>query len=519
MSTFQSELKIDFGEVGYTHSRHSFKVLLDANGLTELIAHARNAHRVYELMLITRPGDVWNYVWVTPESVSPLLAQRISGKREEWWPASSTEPHPWPEGKIPFFNFDQLFHWSWDDTEPEDEAWLGYRESGPMHTFAQQLLSNVKSAQGSFAWNDPLLRHELEMIQTGTHPYEFLNSGNAIEKGQRNPPNGPCHSDAFYKQLETLLRDTELASVAYRAMGDYKILRCLATEQRRRTKTTGHSPSSSLYISALVNQTISNEAWDSEIFFHSEGIGHGDLFIQGQGIDSNSIKELIEVHHRVHPGRYILSVRDEGEIAGYSKESGDGWWLYKKIEPDMRRRCLEQIYRDRLFSKIKPILAFEGKGGLLFDYENAIIVVGADVPSDVRDAIASVIHEWQVLRGKPLVIVLGDTSSFDAAGCHNVLQPPNTINLEDTDRLSHWLRTVLWEGQRWTDALILLDVPGWVDETLVNGLRNSGSPWNPWVISTPNVKHLSSDLSLEGDVANLIADAHLRAQRMRPSPD
>jgi hypothetical protein len=97
-----------------------------------------------------------------------------------------------------------------------------------------------------------------------------------------------------------------------------------------------------LHLSALSNHKISNDDWGSEIWFFDEGLGHGDLFIEGGGLGSTSIKELVQRHARV-PGRYILSaVADEGDIDGFVRETGDGFVLYRKQTPDTQRVALQR---------------------------------------------------------------------------------------------------------------------------------------------------------------------------------
>ena len=72
-------------------------------------------------------------------------------------------------------------------------------------------------------------------------------------------------------------------------------------------------------LSALTNQRISNEDWGSEIWFFEEGLGHGDLFIEGGGdLGGAPIKSLVQRHGRV-PGRYILSAADEGDVSGFDR--------------------------------------------------------------------------------------------------------------------------------------------------------------------------------------------------------
>lgn len=90
-------LTLDFGEVGYHYKRERFRVRLDAEALETLIADAGTAYRVYELTLIQRPGDVWDYVHVTPEAVPGRVTERLETARADAMPRFE-KVHPWPEG-------------------------------------------------------------------------------------------------------------------------------------------------------------------------------------------------------------------------------------------------------------------------------------------------------------------------------------------------------------------------------------------------------------------------------------
>lgn len=512
MISYQTELTIDFGEVGYWNSKQTFRVRFDTNSLVELIDSAENAHRVYELMLIDRPGDVWDYVWVVIEAVPERVAARVKNAHENIKPHYGSD-HPWPEGQIPFTVFDGLFYWGWDDTEPEDEAWLNHRNSPILHAFAQQLLAMVRAAQCHLDWNDHLLRHEVARIRSSKHPYSYLEQHSAIKEGQKNHPNNSNHTPAFYKQLDKLLDDPELTSIAYRADGDYRVLRMMATEQRRRANKTGHSVGNAMYLSALTNHKISNEAWDSEIWLFEEGLAHGDLFIEGGGLGSNNLKSLVENNHRL-PGRYILSTKDEGNLEGFDIESGDGWVLYSKNFPDGRRRGLERI-RSRRNTTLGPVLHFGGQGTTLFDYDKTVIVVGEDVPDTVRTALAMTMVEWQQHGGDPVLILLGETRPFEIVGCRDLLRP--AAQSEQIESISHadWLRTVLRQARPWIDVIIVLDAPEWATQVLADACAST-ELWSPWVVTNSCIDHLKSNLVLEGDIAAIILDAHQRARMMRP---
>ena len=133
MASYEASLVLDFGSVGYHNDKHPFKVCLVADLLVGLIRDARNASRVYELMLICRPGDIWDYVSVVPLDLPPRLAARVAllGKKVDSVEMGSQVP---PAQGIPFSAFDRRFSWLGDDTEPEAEAWLNQRDSPAMRS-------------------------------------------------------------------------------------------------------------------------------------------------------------------------------------------------------------------------------------------------------------------------------------------------------------------------------------------------------------------------------------------------
>ena len=512
MTTYQAQLTIDFGEVGYWNSKEIFKVRLDASPLMQLIKDAENAYRVYELLLITRLGDVWDYVFVEPEVVPRRVSERIASAREDAKPRYS-DKHPWPEGQIPFATFDKLFFWSWDDTDPEDEAWLNHRGSSVMNSYAKELLAIVSSAKAWLNWNDPLLKHIIRLAETGKHGYDALRRQSAIAADDSCGPDTDHHSDGFYKKLNELLRDSELVSVAYRANGDYRVLRMMATEQRRRANITGHRVGDALYLSALVNRTISNTAWDSEIWLFSEGLAHGDLFIQGPGIDSNAIKTLIEEHGR-SPGRHILSWRDEGEINGYTKETGAGWWLYRKDDPDSRRRCLCRTRSDRM--KDLPVLAFDNRENIIHSHENVVVMVGSDVEPATLDVLAEVVSEWTAIGCRPVLVVSEDGAASQVQFIPGTVVVP-TFNPGTTgDDRRYELHRAIRDRIEWVDVVLSIDAPEWMQEAVAWVIEDSNGPWKTWVVSTAGQTKLDAHFSISGDIREELLDAHRRAISLRP---
>jgi hypothetical protein len=510
MTTYNSVLTVDFGHVGFWNDKQPFRVRLDAAPLAGLIRDAHEAHRVYELLLIDRPGDIWDYVWVVLDEVPTRVAERVARVRQNAPSIPVESPDSWPDDRIPLKVFDSLFRWAWDDTDPEDEAWLRHRHSALMQSFARQALLMVRAAKNGLHWSDPLLLHVMARVQSGDHPYCYMYRDAAREKDRELTPNRAQHTAAFYQKLGEVLRDANLALVAYRAHGDYRVLRMLATEQRRRASRTGHTPSHAMQVSALVDNKASNEAWESEIRFFEEGLGYGDLFIDGGGL-GGSLKAVVETDYRA-PGRFILATRDEGSIDGFDKESGDGWVLYTRQNPRLRRAGLERSEQLR-FGKLGAVLSFAATGATIFDHEKAVVVVGADVPGAARAELAMVLAEWQRADGDLLVVVLGDSEPFDLAGCQGVVSAPADVS--DEASWARWLTSVVQQALPWIDVVMALQAPEWARQALANRLKRQQEPWAAWVVATESDSLLKADQLLEGDLAQGLKEARLRSRDVR----
>lgn len=82
----------------------------------------------------------------------------------------------------------------------------------------------------------------------------------------------------------------------------------------------------------------------------------------------------------------------EGRIAGFEKEYGEGWVLYRKQSPDARRQALQRI-EDRRRNPAGTVLSFSDNGASIFVHEKSVVLVGAEVSSEARQSLAAVIAD------------------------------------------------------------------------------------------------------------------------------
>jgi hypothetical protein len=82
----------------YGSKNYPFRTRLHFHALAHLMNDALNSVRVYELMSIRRPGDVWNYVWVEAVEVPPRV--------EDWVREKTAWGH---KSFVTFKKFDGMF--------------------------------------------------------------------------------------------------------------------------------------------------------------------------------------------------------------------------------------------------------------------------------------------------------------------------------------------------------------------------------------------------------------------------
>ncbi len=322
-SSLPLSLDLDLGEL-WRRERSWFVVRLDASPLFELITAAKAGLRVYELATLRRPGDLAAYVDVRPISLPPGVLDQASAALRFQRPE---------EVRMRLERFDTFFPWVGEDDHPVGTAWRAQWNGPATRHFLGALYEHVRCSVGSLAEGDLLLQHELRRIAENRHAYDtwpLARVRGLADTMQWPDPKQVRYTASFYAMLDRLLQRPEVEAVAYRDDGIYRVLRSLCLEQRRRADASGRKPSEALCLSALTDLYIDNSAWDSELRLYDEGIGWGDLFVDGDG-ELGAPLRLLHGTRWQRFGRWVLSARDLGHFEGYACECGDGWFLYEAL--------------------------------------------------------------------------------------------------------------------------------------------------------------------------------------------
>ena len=196
-------LPLDFGPVS-GQGLHPFAIALDAAPFEQLLDDARNAHRIYELALLQRPGDLWEYLEVIATQIPPTIAGPLDKARI----LASQTGAPWPEGRVPFAVFDNHVRDGADEAAAAAEAWRDACAGEAAQAFVQELFGRIPEVVAN---GNGLVADEQARIAAGTHAFAFLPRERAIAESRRHPPNAPVHTEAFYAKLGTKPANDEKA--------------------------------------------------------------------------------------------------------------------------------------------------------------------------------------------------------------------------------------------------------------------------------------------------------------------
>lgn len=303
-----------------------FRVEVLDSAINALILDAREAYRVYELMMIRRPGDVFNYLWVRLEEVPESVTYNATATRKKKFPY---RPCPWPDDCLPLTEFDSFFHWFWDMGK-ESAAWCPARNGKTFLRWGDELFNKVRLAQHDLrASKDVLVMTEVEAIEHLEHRYD----SDASPPFKLTPPDyisptQPTRSPAYYAKLAELLKRNDVRMVSSAGDDDFQTLKHVCLEQRYRAISNGSDVHLALPFHLSSDGVTYLKCWKASHLCWEQGLGHADLFIDG-----NNARGLASMNDWPSgPRRLVFTHQTNiGEIEGFRREQGDGWLFFEDL--------------------------------------------------------------------------------------------------------------------------------------------------------------------------------------------
>ena len=324
----------------YHREQKPFVIEVDAKPLAVLVDEAFLGSRVYELMTIVRPGDIYNYLRVCLVDVDERVTSYFQGVERKWYGSQSA----WDEGCLPLPRFDALFRWDGDDTQPEDQCWLRFRENNHWQTTAIQLLAWVRTKQEQLrSTGDWLTQREIGRIDARSHCRDFV-----AEIERRCTVELPRENDyrlqvSVMSLIEDLITRENVQSVSVNVR-DHRMWRRLVQEQLVRSDRTGYPPAEAFTLSGASGGAVPYEDWGGDIHVTYDGWRMADLIVgwprtwPEQDKEGGSLTDVVcytgESLKRGDICHYVLLHKDIGPLKSATRTVvGDGWFLYKSKRP------------------------------------------------------------------------------------------------------------------------------------------------------------------------------------------
>ena len=320
-------------ETGYRKHR-TFRISVEAMQLARLIDSAAVGWRVYELMSIRRPGDLLNYLTITPVELNPLIEKVIREVNSQAFSRLFPDDKPLPS--LPFPKIDQCFAWRGEeDTVDWDIAWCRVRDSGYWKRIILELFPVVQRAQAQLLESsDPLVRRELNLIATFSHPEMLTAEVRRRMNSHPLPPGERILPVALQEYLRELVTRPETLSASCEG-GDYHLWRILIDEQLRRAETTGLPPQEAFGLCSADHGIpwLPSDFLGADVHVPYEGICGGDIFFLPRWFkfDAEAAVKAGNLSGGTHGKhcRYLITDRDFGDLSCATRRAFGGWFVYE----------------------------------------------------------------------------------------------------------------------------------------------------------------------------------------------
>ncbi|MBC3881577.1 hypothetical protein H8K35_08240 [Undibacterium sp. LX40W] len=307
-----------------------FVLGLNARPLAALFDAAICGSRVYELMKISRPADLFHYLYLDFVDIDPSILRHV---QNFFGPRARFDVMPFLGG-MKFLEFDRCFSSNDDGPALFCRCWLEHRESDFWDLKLLALLDLTKRVQHRLRLvDDLLLKNEISLIDDHKHRRDFLVKVERISERENTISLTTSLPLDLYQTIVSLVKENKVNSVSC-PLTDYALWRFLVEEQMRRAQSLGQEPSNALFLSGCGGGTDWGTAdWGGDVHVLDEGVFSSELFIKPDW--HNFRREFAGIGGSLHQAsytsalHYMLTKEDFGELeCAIRTEIGD-WILYE----------------------------------------------------------------------------------------------------------------------------------------------------------------------------------------------
>jgi hypothetical protein len=306
---------------GWRESDCPFSIEIDARPLAILAESAARGCRVYEFMSLRCPGNVLRYLSVRMALAHPSIQERVSRDLKLRYRFVSEADRP----ALSLHDFDRLFFLQGDDTPPEDEAWIKFRNQPEWEKRLSEYFFLIGDWQERLRdKKDFLLQHELGLIAAHKHHQDFLSEEPFDPLATAVPPDESGLPPALFNLLRDLVCKENVQSVSC-DLKDYPLWRLLVSQQVQQAEKASLPPQSAFGLCGPESRApnfVAAEDWGGYIHHPYEGVVPCDIYFlpHWRNFSFGDMESTC---------KYLLTKQSFGEKECALRTVFDDWFLYE----------------------------------------------------------------------------------------------------------------------------------------------------------------------------------------------
>ena len=308
-------------------------VSVNAKALKLLIEGALRGPRLYELIHLTRPGDILHYLWFDFDKMPSSYVKFLQGRIDSHCPWLFFDINK-NMGSLPVLLADELYPYQYEDTDTETGYWLAFRADLAWMDLLNTYFAIVKQFQNVIrSSNNTLITRVLRQVDSGHHAYDYLAK---IERHNEivSPRLHDQMTEKVICRIVTIVKEMNIETFAAEERGEGLWLALCELQLER----AGRNGTPLRMFSSDAGVPFDPLSIGCDIHVSCEGMVIGELTVLPTWREFNKYKA--EENKSLQAGlggyqfneypecRILISQIDFGVIKGFEKETIGNWYIY-----------------------------------------------------------------------------------------------------------------------------------------------------------------------------------------------